>query len=141
MVDRDRVLTKIDELDGYLRELREIAPLNYRDFQETAIKRACERLLQISVETVLDICHLFVMGHRLGLPAQELDLFEKLDKAGHITPALKRLLKDMRGFRNILVHKYAEVDDALVYKTIQRRLGDFELFKREVLKDLKKLKK
>jgi len=137
MVDRERVLAKIDELDGYLRELAEIAPRDFNDFQKTTTKRACERLLQIAVETVLDICQLFVSGYRLGLPTQEEDLFERLSKAGHITSSLKHLLKDMRGFRNILVHEYAEVDDEIVFETIHRRIGDFESFKQEILNDLR----
>lgn len=44
MIDRERVLAKLDELDGYLTELRSIAPE-----QRVEKKRACERLLQASV--------------------------------------------------------------------------------------------
>lgn len=44
----------------------------------------------------------------------------------------------MKGFRNILVHKYGEVDDDLVYENLSDRLGDFELFIKEVLIFLKR---
>jgi len=69
VLDRERILTKIDELDGYLRELRHISPASFEDYQRIETKRACERLLQISIETVIDISHLLVTGLRLGLPA------------------------------------------------------------------------
>ena len=133
MVDRDRVLGKLDELDGYIGELRAIAPGSFEEFLRVEKKRACERLLQISVEAVIDVCHRLVAGLRLGVPADEADLFDTLARSGVISVGLGGTLKDMKGFRNILVHEYAEIDDAVVYKAIRDRLGDFEAFKREVL--------
>ena len=71
MLDRERILAKIDELQGYLKELRNIVPENYNEYLSSIEKRrACERLLQISVECVIDICSLLVSGLRLGLPAE-----------------------------------------------------------------------
>ncbi|MBW2031473.1 MAG: DUF86 domain-containing protein [Deltaproteobacteria bacterium] len=43
----------------------------------------------------------------------------------------------MKGFRNILVHEYARVDDELVYEAVVKKLGDFGLFKEHILKFLK----
>ena len=132
MLDRERILTKIDELDGYLRELAQIAPVNFDEYRKIEKKRACERLLQISIETVIDISHLLVTGLRLGLPAEEDDLFEKLAKAGIISQRMKGMLKSMKGFRNILVHRYGDTDDLIVYEMASERLGDYEAFKKEV---------
>lgn len=133
MVDRDRILGKLDELERYVGELRAIAPGSFEEFLRPEKKRACERLLQISVEATIDICHLLVTGLRLGVPAEESDLFDALARKGVISQGLAGTLKDMKGFRNILVHEYAEVDDAVVYKAVRDRLGDFAAFKREVL--------
>ncbi len=33
MIDRERILAKLDELDGYLRELRSIAPAEFSEYQ------------------------------------------------------------------------------------------------------------
>jgi hypothetical protein len=43
MVDRDRVLAKLDEMRGYVAELRAIAPANLSEYRRTQTKRACER--------------------------------------------------------------------------------------------------
>lgn len=48
MIDRDRLLAKLDELDGYLRELRSITPQNLEDYRRIATKRACERLIHVN---------------------------------------------------------------------------------------------
>lgn len=136
MFDRERILAKMDQLEGYLNELREIMPRDFDAYQKAEKRRACERLLQISVEAAIDVCHLLVTGLRLGIPSEEDDLFEKLEIAGIISPQMKEMLKDMKGFRNILVHEYARIDDKIVYQVAKSKLIDFEAFKREVLRYL-----
>ena len=136
-LDRERILPKIDRLDAYVAELQEIAPQSFEEYQRVEKKRACERLLQVSIEVVIDICNLLVSGLRLGLPAEEEDLFRKLLKAGVISKGMSEKLREMRGFRNILVHEYAQVDDRLVYEAVKTKLEDFTLFKRDILAYLK----
>jgi uncharacterized protein YutE (UPF0331/DUF86 family) len=137
VLDRERILAKIDVLDGYLKELREILPADFGEYKKIEKRRACERLLQVSIECVIDICGLLVTGLRLGLPAEEDDLFEKLEQAGIITSLRKQSLKKMKGFRNILVHEYGEVDDVIVYEVLQNNLNDFDAFKQEILQAIK----
>ncbi len=139
MIDRERILSKLAELDGYLGELAQIVPSSFEEYVRSVEKRrACERLLQISVEAVIDICAMLVQGLRLGLPAEEDDLFEKLVRAGLISDEMAKTLRRMIGFRNILVHEYGRVDDRVVFEVATNRLSDFEAFKREVLKVLQK---
>ena len=136
MLDRERILVKLSELDGHLGELRSIAPDTFAAYRQIEKKRACERLLQISVEAVLDICHLFVRGLDLGLPAAEDDVFEKLERAGVVSADLATILRRMKGCRNILVHEYGGVDDEIVFETVRAGSRDFERFKKEVLASL-----
>jgi len=135
VLDRKRILAKLDELDSHLNELREIAPKSYEEYKESIEKRrACERLLHISIECVIGVCNVLVANMRLGLPAEEEDLFRKLQDAKVISRDLADMLRRMRAFRNILVHRYGTVDDKLVYDVIENRLGDFKKFKRGILR-------
>lgn len=70
-------------------------------------------------------------GLKLGLPSEEEELFEKLGKRRIITKSIKNKLKLMRGFRNILVHRYAEVDDELVFENL-KNIGDFKEFRKMI---------
>lgn len=133
MIDRERVLAKLDALDGYLTELRSIMPASLAAYQQVEKRRACERLLQVSVECMLDVCHMVVTGMRLGLPADEDDVFDRLRRAQVISESLVETLRRMKGCRNILVHQYGNVLDDLVYETISTRLGDFTEFRRQIL--------
>ena len=66
MVDRERILSKLDELDAHLAELRSIAPARFDEYLAVEKRRACERLLQISVEAVIDTCALLVTVQEYG---------------------------------------------------------------------------
>lgn len=137
MLDKDRILAKIDELDAYLGELKQIAPSGYDEYQQIEKKRSCERLLQLCIECVIDVCKLIVVQLRLGLPSEENDLFAKLEDKGLLSHQVAEVVRQMRGFRNILIHEYAAIDNELVYTYVNARLGDFESFKKEILTVLK----
>lgn len=138
MLDKNRVLSKLDELDSYTSELESVMPKSYEEYVNSIEKkRSCERLLHILIECVIDICALMVKGLRLGLPAEEEDLFEKLEKEKIISREMKGKLKSMRGFRNILVHRYAEVDDELIFENLGS-INDFKEFRKEIGSFLRK---
>ena len=131
-LDRERLLIKLDEMGGYMRELALIAPGSYKEYLGVEKKRACERLLQLTIECMIDICHVLVTGLRLGLPAEENDLFSKLTDEGIVSLDMGNTLREMKGFRNVLVHEYAKVDDQLVYEAVRTRTADFRRFTDEI---------
>ena len=91
---------------------------------------------KLCIECIIDICKLFVAGLRLGLPSKENDLFDKMRKKKIISEVMTSTLKEMRGFRNILEHEYATVDDEIVFGALKTKLEDFRKFKEEVLNAL-----
>jgi uncharacterized protein YutE (UPF0331/DUF86 family) len=137
LLDKERLLAKIDELEGYLREIEQVKPASLEEYKKVEKKRSCERLLQLSIECMIDICALMVTGLRLGLPSEEDDLFERLEQAGIISPFMKETLRKMKAFRNILVHEYGRIDDQLVYELLQNKLEDFDTFKHEILEAIR----
>ncbi len=136
MLDKERILNRISILEKHLKELQEIIPKSYQNYQEIKTKRSCERLLQISIECVMEICSLMVAGLKLGLPGEEDDLIQKLINSGIFSDSLGAVLKKMKGFRNRLVHEYEKTDDRLVYEILKRNYNDFEKFKNSIKKAL-----
>lgn len=125
-------------MDSYLEELRKIIPKDYLEYVSSIEKkRACERLLQIIIECVMDICILLLKGLNTRLPSDEKEVFDLLEENSIIGKEMKEVLKKMRGFRNILVHQYGKIDDEIVFENLHR-LEDFYRFKEEILKFLKK---
>jgi uncharacterized protein YutE (UPF0331/DUF86 family) len=138
MENRDRILAKVDELQSYMKELDQVRPGSIEEYSGSIEKRrSIERLLQISIECVLDICSLIVSGLKLGLPSSEQDLLERVEAAGIFRPATMTKIKAMKAFRNILVHRYGRIDDAAVFHANMEEMGDFQRVIEEVLALLK----
>jgi len=138
MVDKERTLSKIAEIRGYLKKLKEITPKTFEEYEKSEVKRrACERLLQISIECTLDICDIIFSELELGVPTSEEDIIEKLNQEKVITDETTQKLKSMRGIRNVLAHRYPHVDDERLFQSLRTELKDFDVFIHEILKFLK----
>lgn len=133
-MDKERILSKIDEMESYLDELETVKPHSFEEYTSSIEKkRSCERLLQISIESVIDICSIIISELKSGLPFDEDYIFKKLHEKKIISKGMADILNDMKGFRNILVHKYGEVNDELVFENLEK-VDDFDKFKDEILK-------
>jgi len=136
-MDKERILSKIDELNQYIKELEKIRPKTFEEYKNNIlIKRACERLLQVSIECIIDIASILVKELKIGLPSEEEDLFDKLEENRIITRKMKDKLRLMRGFRNILVHRYGKIDDKLVFENLSK-IQDFKDFSKQIIEFLK----
>jgi len=69
---------------------------------------------------------------RLGVPGTDEDILENLVRHGVFGPEMRQSLKAMKGFRNIVVHRYGAIDDSLAFSILTERIGDFALFRQEV---------
>ena len=136
MLDRERILVRVDSLEGYLRDLRQLVPESFEEYLDVRTRRACERLLQLAIESVTDVCALLVVGLRLGIPSHESDVFTVLADANVQSSPVVEILKRLRGMRNILIHQYLDIDDQVVYEVLTSRLNDFDAFVGEVVQSL-----
>lgn len=136
-MDKERIFIKLDEIDQYLKEIEEIVPASPEEYSPDLMrKRALERLIQITIEAVMDVCALLVKDMKLGIPYQEEDLLDKIS-GRVISPDLVEKIREMKGFRNILVHGYSRIDDERVYEILTRDLEDVVEFKKAVIGFLK----
>ncbi len=141
-MDDPRVLSLLDRLEQYEKELSKHLPVTLIDYSKDLEKRRfVERTLQLLIETCIDTCQLLVKELKLGLPEEEESLFEKLREAGVVSKKMAATLSDMKKFRNVLIHHYAKIEDAKVFQHATKQHSDFVDFKREVLGFLNKSKK
>lgn len=135
-MDKERIYIKIDEMDQYLREIDEIMPSSSTEYIHDLVKRrALERLLQITIEAVMDISAILVKEMKLGLPYHEEDFLDKMSGTV-LNPDLVMKLRKMKGFRNVLVQGYSQIDNQRVYEIFTQDLGDITLFKQAVIEFL-----
>lgn len=135
-----RVLLKLAALNQYLNELEEILPDEEEYLNSLPTRRACEKTIELAIDTVFDIVAMLVAAEKLGFPQEEESLINLLAKKKLLTASLAQKIKRMKGFRNILIHKYGEVDDAQAYESLSGHLGDFADFEQEIKRYLQKKK-
>lgn len=135
-LDKERIYIKLDEIDQYLKEIEETMPSSSAEYlQDRTRRRALERLIQITIGAVMDVSALLVKEMKLGMPYQEEEFLDKV--SGRVlSPDLVVRLKEMKRFRNILVHGYTKIDDEKVYESLSPELDDVVEFKQEVIEYL-----
>lgn len=135
-MDKERIYIKLDEIDQYLQEIEKIMPSSPGDyFPDLIRKRALERLIQITIEAVMDVSAMLVKEMRLGLPYREEDFLDKISGTV-LSPDLVMKLREMKSFRNILVHGYSQIDDKRVYEILTSDLDDVVEFREAVIEFL-----
>jgi uncharacterized protein YutE (UPF0331/DUF86 family) len=131
MTDDDLVAKKLAFIDTCLRELDDLArpELVETDLRE---RRFVEHTLQIAIQAALDAASHIVSARRLGEPRTNRDLFILLVQASWLPAELSEPLRNMVGFRNILVHGYTAVDPAIVRDVVEHHLDDLRRFVVEI---------
>ncbi len=140
MGDVDAVVAeRLKRLAEYVDELHEYRgkASSFQVYQEdTMLRRAVERTLQIAVESCLDIGRRLIALEGFRFPEDNKDVFQVLAEEGVVPRELLPALLDMARFRNIVVHNYAKLDDARVYGILKKRLGDFDAYARAIVEYL-----
>lgn len=132
---KTRIEQKLAELDTYLNELQLILP-NPEDYTKNLVtRRAAEKTLELCIETVLDIANLIVSEENLGFPDDETHAIQLLSTSIIPEELAKQLLR-MKGFRNILIHRYAAIQPELVISYLTDHIKDFSEFKQAITKYL-----
>ncbi len=127
MTDGALVAKKLAQIDTCLSELRRLA-LPARLEEDVRERRFVEHTLQIAIQAALDVASHIVSDARLGEPQTNRDLFDLLAGAGWIDASQTDPLKNMAGFRNILVHGYDDVDLDIVRSILDHHLNDLADF-------------
>jgi uncharacterized protein YutE (UPF0331/DUF86 family) len=126
-------LTLLRNEVAYLKRERD-ALQPFQEYQDNIrLKRAVERALQVSVEACLDIGRHIVSEEGFRYPEDNKDVFQILAEEGIVSQALLPALLNMARFRNLVVHNYAEIDDAQVYAILKRNLADFDAYARAIV--------
>lgn len=127
MVKPEVVRRRLERLTEYLTVLKRFQDYDLETFlSDPEHYGSAERFLQLAIEATLDVGSHIVAEENLGTIDQSRDVPRRLREHGDISEDLEQRWIRMIGFRNILVHEYAEVDRGLVYQIVCERLPDLE---------------
>lgn len=129
------LLQKLSVIEQSVAQLRSLTPLSVSELEtDWRSRRAIERLLQICVEAVIDIC-------------QRILTLEQQSPAGSGGEAVRRCVeigvlgseepyRQMVQFRDFIVHRYEQVEVEILVGILKRQLKDFDRFREEILRYL-----
>ncbi|AZO93468.1 DUF86 domain-containing protein [Halocella sp. SP3-1] len=128
MIDRMVIIRKLNELNKYLQQLRKYEGVDKEELENNLDKLwIVERGLQLCIQVILDIGN-HVVSEKGVVVEQYSDIFKELIKQGVISENYGNRIRGMAGFRNILVHEYADVDIEILVEVLNNSLSDFEQF-------------
>lgn len=123
------IRTKNREIEENLKIIKEHLPENVEEFSNLGLmKDGIYKRIESSIENIIDICAIINTDLDLGIPESDESILDNLNKEGIISDEMTDVLKNMKGFRNILVHRYAYTDDKIAYSVIKENLNDFYKF-------------
>jgi len=96
---------KKEQILQYVRELESIRPSTIEGYRDLISKAACERYVELIAESVADLIRI------IGSEPQ-MEAFVPKEN-------LERM-KLLKGLRNILAHRYGEIEDTVVFDAVRR---------------------
>ncbi|ASJ11888.1 type VII toxin-antitoxin system HepT family RNase toxin [Thermococcus thioreducens] len=123
------IRSKIEGILESLRLIEENLPDDFEDFESLGIvKDGIYKRAEFAIQNVIDICAVINSDLRITMPEREEDVFEGLVRAGIIPEGMAHKLRLMKGFRNILVHRYGRINDRLAFEVLHEHLKDIYEF-------------
>jgi uncharacterized protein YutE (UPF0331/DUF86 family) len=135
VVDGDLLRRKLAELAVYVTQVEEYRDLTVEIYRlDWKTQRIVDRTLQIAIEACLDVASHVLADRCLRAPSTYAETFEILVEAGLMSPDLGRVMVEMTGFRNVVVHEYTRIDAEIVVRILRDHLADFHRFETEALR-------
>lgn len=131
MVDETRVLRLLRSVTDDISFLESEARADAQRRSDPVWLRGVKYAFVTAVEACIDVAQHICSSQGWGPPADNGDAMRLLGEHRVIPAELSRRMRLAVGFRNVLVHEYVDVDDAVVLRRLSD-LADLQEFVRAV---------
>ncbi|WP_458209169.1 type VII toxin-antitoxin system HepT family RNase toxin [Haladaptatus sp. NG-SE-30] len=133
MVDEEIFVDKLQYINQYTDDLRQMRGQSRDQYLNDMVRqRAVERTLMNLIQACLDLAQHIRATEDLSSSETAKQEIQALGEAGIITSETQMKLEEAVGFRNILAHRYGDVDQEVVFDVLQDDLQWFERFQQEL---------
>ncbi len=123
---KEIILSKISEIEESLSLIAENIPKDFEEFENLGLlKDGIYKRIQYMIENILDICAIINSDLKFTSPGEEDDIINNLVKKEILSQSMGNKIKELKEFRDIIVHRYGKIDDKLSFELIHENLGDF----------------
>lgn len=121
------ILKKLSELEGYLKETADFFEFSDQEILADSGKlHIAERLLQLGVDTMIDINQHFIKELHLKTSEDFQSTFYVLGEHKILPPDLAQKIAPVVGLRNRIVHRYESLDKRLFISAFRKNYPDFQ---------------
>ena len=140
MVNRLLLERILGDIKSNVKELKNAKDITW-DVYRTDIRerRFVERTLHITIEGCIDAAQHIISDENMREPTSYRDTFMVLTENKILKPDDLSRFENIASFRNLLVHYYEKVDDAIVYGIFKNNLSDFDIFVERIVSFLGKV--
>jgi uncharacterized protein YutE (UPF0331/DUF86 family) len=120
--------------------VKENIPDNLEEFKNLGlIKDGIYKKIEVSIQEIINICSIINSDLKIGIPSNRDEIISALEDKEVLSKELGKKIRELKGFRNFLVHRYGKIQDEIAYEDIKEGFDDFTLFNEEILKFLDEL--
>ena len=133
-INFEKLRNRINEIKENSEKIKKYSSIPDSEFwQDERNVLAIKHLLLQSIESCGSICSHVLAKKFFKSPSSFSDCFENLYNSKVIDKELSDKLRQMARFRNILVHRYWEIDDRKILEYSRNNLQDFDLFLKAII--------
>ncbi len=135
MISNELINAMIDIIDENTRLIEELRPQGFESFSKSFRDvQAAKHSLQEAIEACLDIGNHIIAEKGFRRAEDYKDIFRVLEEEKIIDSGLSSKLQEMAQFRNLLVHRYSEIDTKRLFIVMSEDLKDIQKFVKRILK-------
>lgn len=130
MIDKQLIDKKLQQVIGYLEELKPIARVTAVDetLQDYFKYHTAERLLQLIVDTIVDINLSLIAEGNFAVPDDFQSTFYTLADHNILPRDFAEQIAPVVGLRNRVVHRYETLNRRTFIELLQKNYRDFERY-------------
>jgi len=133
MVDEDIVIDKLRHSNEYTNDLKQFRGMTKETYtSEMVTQRAVERTFMDLIQSCIGLAQHIRSEENLGPSSTSREEIEALGDANVISRQTQARMEEAVGFRNVLAHRYGDVNHDVVYAVLHEDLQWFEKFQQEI---------
>ena len=129
----EEIKAKIAVVQERVRRLSGFKKLAFAAYlKNLTVKDAVERNIEVAIQACIDIARIIIKREGFREPEDNKGVFVVLSENGIISEDSLKFLIPMAGTRNVLVHGYEKIDDAIIFAVLKKHVSDFNVFLKEI---------
>lgn len=121
------IMQKLKEVEENVETIKANLPESSEEFKALGlVKDGIYKRLEFSIQNLIDVFSMIYSSLDLGVPSSLDDIFIGLLEKKVFPRKILTRVQEMKGLRNILIHRYGKIDDGLIYELLAERIDEFE---------------